>query len=383
MTVPNIRFGPLDLVGVTPYVMLVLMLGILLVLVAALTWVERVVLGLIHDRLGPNRVGPRGVLQPIADGVKLFFKEEVMPRGVNRAMYQLAPVLTLAPPLAVIALIPVGYLKVDMGGGETRRLALVVADMNVGILWILALASLQVYGLVLGGWASNNKYSLLGGLRASAQAISYELAMTTAILSVVLMTGSLSLVGITDGQSGGVLHWSILRWFPLGLVACLVYMVAIAAESNRVPFDLPEAESELVAGYQTEYSAMKFAIYFMGEYASIVILSCVATVLWFGGWYAPLPALDVIPGPVWFFIKVSLLIFGFIWVRATLPRIRYDALMRFGWKRLFPVALAVLMLGAVVEAYRTNPSTPSRIPLKPEKPSPTSSGPQRSSVQGR
>jgi len=163
----------------------------------------------------------------------------------------------------------------------------------------------------------------------------------------------------------------------------LVYMVAIAAESNRVPFDLPEAESELVAGYQTEYSAMKFAIYFMGEYASIVILSCVATVLWFGGWYAPLPALDVIPGPVWFFIKVSVLIFAFIWVRATLPRIRYDALMRFGWKRLFPVALAVLMLGAVVEAYHTNPSTPSGIPLKPEKPHPTSSGPQRSSVQNR
>lgn len=375
MTIRNFSLGPVDLVAALPYISLAVMLALVLLAVPLLTWLERVMLGLVHDRLGPNRVGPRGLLQPVADGIKLFFKEAVLPGAVDRRIYLLAPALALIPPLAAAAVIPIGDIRVDMGNGEIKPAAIVAADVNIGMLWVLGLASLQVYSLVLGGWSSNNKYSLLGALRSSAQAISYELAMSIAVLVAVLMCGSLSLVDIVQGQAGDIRSWNVLRWFPLGAIAGCVYLTAMVAETNRAPFDLPEAESELVAGYQTEYSSMMFAVFFMSEYASMVIASCVAAVLWFGGWHAPLPALAAIPGVVWFLLKVSLLIFAYIWVRSTLPRFRYDALMRFGWKRLFPLALAMLMAVAVVDAFRTDPGKASSIPVKPAKPKPAMSGP--------
>jgi len=378
VTVPNVHFGPVDLVTVLPYLMLAVMLGVVLLAVPVLTWVERVTLGLVHDRLGPNRVGPRGLLQPIADGIKLFFKEDLLPANADRRLFYLAPVLAMIPPLLGAALVPIGMVRVDLGNGQTRPLPLVVADLNIGALWVLALASLQVYGLILGGWSSNNKYSLLGALRASAQTVSYELAMSTALLVAVFMSGTLNLAAIVQSQGGGIARWNFLRWFPLGLIACVVYLIAMVAETNRAPFDLPEAESELVAGFQTEYSSMKFAIFFMSEYAAMVIASCVAAALWLGGWHSPLAVLEVVPGPIWFFGKVGLLIFGYIWIRATLPRFRYDALMRFGWKQLFPIALAVLLTMAVLDTFRTDPSAKSSIPPKPEKPKPLMSGPMGS-----
>ncbi len=376
MTIPDISVGPFHIAVLLPYAMFLIMLAIVLLAVPLLTWVERVTLGLIHDRLGPNRVGPRGLLQPIADGIKLFFKEDILPRSVDRGIYYLAPILSMAPPLVACALIPIGAVRVDMGGGQTRSLALVAADLNVGVLWIFALASLQVYGLILAGWSSNNKYSLLGALRSSAQSISYELAMSAAIITAVLMAGSMSLVSIVQSQAGGIGHWNLFRWFPLGVVGGSVYLISMVAETNRAPFDLPEAESELVAGFQTEYSSMKFAVFFMSEYAAMVIASSVATVLWLGGWYSPVAALRFIPAPIWFFAKVGALIFGYIWVRSTLPRFRYDALMRFGWKRLFPVVLVTLMAVAFVRAYTTDPTAKSTIPPKPEKPKPVMSGAQ-------
>ena len=379
MTIPNLSVGPLDLVSAMPYVTLGLLLLIVLTAVPVLTWFERVTLGLIHDRLGPNRVGPRGLLQPIADGIKLFFKEDILPRNVDRHVFYLAPILAMIPPLAATAVIPISEIRVDLGNGQTRALPMVAGDVSIGVLWVLGLSSLQVYGLILGGWASNNKYSLLGALRSSAQAISYELALSMAVMTAVLMSQSLSLVEIVRAQSGGLWNWNIAGLFPVGLIATAVYAIAAVAETNRAPFDLPEAESELVAGYQTEYSSMKSAIFFMSEYAALIVISSVATVLWLGGWYPVHPALSFIPGFVWFFGKVALIIFCFVWVRATLPRLRYDALMKFGWKRLFPVALAALMAAAAIETYRMDPKTPSKIPAKPAKPKPLMSGAERSS----
>ncbi len=379
MTIPNLSLGPFDLVGALPYIALAAMLALVLLAVPVLTWFERVTLGLIHDRLGPNRVGPRGLLQPIADGVKLFFKEDILPANVDRHVFYLAPVLAMIPPLAATAVIPLGDIRVDMGGGHIRPLPVVAGDVSVGVLWVLGLASLQVYGLILGGWSSNNKYSLLGALRSSAQAISYELALSMAVMTAVLMSHSLSLVDIVRSQAGGIWNWNVAGLFPVGLIAASVYAAAGVAETNRAPFDLPEAESELVAGYQTEYSSMKFAIYFMSEYAALVVICSMATVLWLGGWHPVHPALGFVPGLVWFFGKVAILIFSFVWIRATLPRLRYDSLMRFGWKRLFPVALAALMAAAVVETCRVDSKAPSRIPVKPAKPKPTQQGAQRAS----
>jgi NADH-quinone oxidoreductase subunit H len=376
MTIPNFRIGPLDLATALPYIALLTMLGVILLAVPVLTWVERVVLGLIHDRLGPNRVGPRGLLQPIADGVKLFFKEDILPRAVDRHVYYLAPALAMVPPLAASAVIPLQDIALDMGGGHVRNVALVAGDINVGVLWVLGLASLQVYGLILGGWSSNNKYSLLGALRSSAQAISYEIALGLAVMTAVLMSRSMSLVDVVRQQAGGVQHWNAAGLFPFGLIAACVFAVAAVAETNRTPFDLPEAESELVAGFQTEYSSMKFAVFFMSEYASVVIVSAMAAILWLGGWHPVHPALGFVPGAVWLLGKVLVLIFAFVWVRATLPRFRYDALMRFGWKRLFPIALVALMGAAALDAYYTSPSAASRIPAKPAKPRPLMTGPQ-------
>jgi len=305
-----------------------LVVGLLLLAVAYLTWLERKVIGDIQVRFGPSRVGPFGLLQPIADGIKLMFKEDVVPANADRLIFFLAPALSFVPALIVFAVIPFGP-------------SFVITDVNVGLLYVFAVASLGVYGSVLAGWASNSKYSLLGGLRSSAQMVSYELGLGLSVLGVVMMTGSLSLVDIVEAQKGtwlGILpRWNIFPQF-LGFV---IFLISSNAELNRAPFDLPEAETELVAGFHTEYSSMKFALFFMAEYANMIAAAALATTLFLGGWRGPL-----LPPVIWFLLKVFAFIFLFIWVRATLPRFRYDQLMGFGWKVLLPLALANVMFTA-------------------------------------
>ncbi|MEA3509375.1 MAG: NADH-quinone oxidoreductase subunit NuoH [candidate division NC10 bacterium] len=305
-----------------------LVVGLLLLAVAYLTWLERKVIGDIQVRFGPSRVGPFGLLQPIADGIKLMFKEDVVPANADRLIFFLAPALSFVPALIVFAVIPFGP-------------SFVITDVNVGLLYVFAVASLGVYGSVLAGWASNSKYSLLGGLRSSAQMVSYELGLGLSVLGVVMMTGSLSLVDIVEAQKGtwlGILpRWNIFPQF-LGFV---IFLISSNAELNRAPFDLPEAETELVAGFHTEYSSMKFALFFMAEYANMIAVAALATTLFLGGWRGPL-----LPPVIWFLLKVFAFIFLFIWVRATLPRFRYDQLMGFGWKVLLPLALANVMFTA-------------------------------------
>ncbi len=307
-----------------------LVVGLLLLAVAYLTWLERKVIGDIQVRFGPSRVGPFGLLQPIADGIKLMFKEDVVPANADRLIFFLAPALSFVPALIVFAVIPFGP-------------SFVITDVNVGLLYVFAVASLGVYGSVLAGWASNSKYSLLGGLRSSAQMVSYELALGLSVLGVVMMTGSLSLVDIVEAQKGtwlGILpRWNIFPQF-LGFV---IFLISSNAELNRAPFDLPEAETELVAGFHTEYSSMKFALFFMAEYANMIAVAALATTLFLGGWRGPL-----LPPVIWFLLKVFAFIFLFIWVRATLPRFRYDQLMGFGWKVLLPLALANVMFTAAL-----------------------------------
>jgi NADH-quinone oxidoreductase subunit H len=321
---------------------ILIVIGFILTLVPGLVWLERRVLALMQIRKGPNRVGPAGLLQPVADGIKLFFKEDVIPERADRFIYFLAPAGFLIPVLCAPAVVP---------WGPDDRLT-PIADVNIGILFLLAMTSLTVYGIVLAGWSSNNKYSLLGGLRASAQTISYELAMGLSIISVVLLTGSLSLRDMVMNQQGslGLLNWHVFRFFPLGLIATGIFLVAMLAETNRAPFDLPEAESELIAGYHTEYSSMKFAMFFMGEYASMITISAVMVTLFFGGWLPPLPFAPFtwVPSPIWFLLKLGVFIYFFIWVRATLPRLRYDMLMKLGWLRLLPTALVNLFLVAII-----------------------------------
>ncbi len=307
-----------------------LVVGLLLLAVAYLTWLERKVIGDIQVRFGPSRVGPFGLLQPIADGIKLMFKEDVVPANADRLIFFLAPALSFVPALIVFAVIPFGP-------------SFVITDVNVGLLYVFAVASLGVYGSVLAGWASNSKYSLLGGLRSSAQMVSYELALGLSVLGVVMMTGSLSLVDIVEAQKGtwlGILpRWNIFPQF-LGFV---IFLISSNAELNRAPFDLPEAETELVAGFHTEYSSMKFALFFMAEYANMIAVAALATTLFLGGWRGPL-----LPPVIWFLLKVFAFIFLFIWIRATLPRFRYDQLMGFGWKVLLPLALANVMFTAAL-----------------------------------
>ncbi len=307
-----------------------LVVGLLLLAVAYLTWLERKVIGDIQVRFGPSRVGPFGLLQPIADGIKLMFKEDVVPANADRLIFFLAPALSFVPALIVFAVIPFGP-------------SFVITDVNVGLLYVFAVASLGVYGSVLAGWASNSKYSLLGGLRSSAQMVSYELGLGLSVLGVVMMTGSLSLVDIVEAQKGtwlGILpRWNIFPQF-LGFV---IFLISSNAELNRAPFDLPEAETELVAGFHTEYSSMKFALFFMAEYANMIAVAALATTLFLGGWRGPL-----LPPVIWFLLKVFAFIFLFIWVRATLPRFRYDQLMGFGWKVLLPLALANVMFTAAL-----------------------------------
>ena len=311
---------------------------------------ERRISAFIQDRLGPNRVGPQGILQPLADGLKFLLKEEVIPNHVDRFLYLLAPAIILTPALMTFAVVPFGDQITTYIAGHLVTIRFQIADLDVGILYIVAIASLGVYGLVVGGYASNNKYSLLGGLRSSAQMISYELPMGLAIVSVVMMTGSLRLQDIVVDQFG---MWNIIRQ-PL---AAIIFIVAAFAETNRLPFDLPEAEQELVGGYHTEYSSMKFASFFLAEYTNMITASALIVTLFFGGWHVPflhqanLPVLwEQIIQILAFVIKTGFFLFFFIWVRWTLPRFRYDQLMNLGWKALLPLGLLNIVITAAVMA---------------------------------
>jgi len=319
--------------------------------VAYLTYLERKVLGWMQDRMGPMEVGYHGLLQPLADGLKLFMKEDIIPSGANKIIFSLAPILSLIPALIGFAVIPWGDGSLTIFGVTFRPF---VTDLNIGILYVLALSSVGAYGVLLGGWASNSKYSLLGGLRSAAQVISYELALGMSLVGVLLMAGSLSLVKIAQAQAGGFWHWYAFALpFPQ-IVALVLYGIAAVAETNRLPFDLPEAESELVAGFFTEYSGMRFAFFFLAEYANMILVSCIATIVFLGGWHAPFPFLDFVPGIIWFLLKVYVFLFGFFWIRATLPRLRYDQLMTFGWKVMIPLVLANIVITSIASYFWMN-----------------------------
>jgi len=330
--------------------------GIVIVTVLLLTLAERKVLGWMQDRMGPMEVGPYGILQPFADAIKLFFKEDLVPAGANKFLFTMAPILALIPALIGFAVIPWGpNVTYEIGGLSIKPF--IISDINIGILYILAFASIGAYGIILGGWASNSKYSLLGGLRSAAQVISYELNVGLSIVGVLLIAGSLSLVKITDAQAGGFWNWYAFAFPAPQLFALVVYVISAVAETNRVPFDLPEAESELVAGFFTEYSGLRFAFFYLAEYANMVLVSCVATALFLGGWNAPypgtligylgLPSFAWVENTMWFAFKTYSFLFLFFWLRATLPRLRYDQLMRFGWKVMLPIALANIVVTAL------------------------------------
>ena len=318
---------------------LVVIVGLLL-MVAYLTLFERKVLGHVQVRLGPNRVGPFGLLQPIADGIKSFTKEDLIPAAADKPLFVLAPMITIFAALSMFAVIPFGG-TVTLAG---REIKLVVGDINVGLLYVFAFATLGEYGIVLGGWSSGNKYGVLGSLRAAAQMISYEVSLALTVIGVIILAGSLRLGDIVAAQST---IWFI-AYQPF---AFILYMVAALAEINRTPFDMPEAESELACGFNIEYSSMKFALFFMGEYAHIITVAGLATTLFLGGWHGPGVATYPWLGPVWFLIKVVCIIFFFVWERGTFPRLRYDQIMKFGWKILFPLALANVVVTAFFVAW--------------------------------
>ncbi|WKZ20030.1 MAG: NADH-quinone oxidoreductase subunit NuoH [Candidatus Jettenia sp. CY-1] len=306
--------------------------GMIQLMVISMIWFERKIMAHMQVRLGPMRVGPHGLLQPIADGIKLLFKEDIIPERANKFLFVLAPIMTLVPALITFAVIPFGD-KIKIFG---YSIDLVITDINVGFLYIFAVSSLGIYGVVMAGWASNNKYSLLGGIRSSAQMISYELTLGLSLIGVVMLTGSLSLVDIVNAQAK---IWNIILQ-PVGF---FIYVTSAFAEVNRTPFDLPEAESELVAGYHTEYSSMKFAMFFMAEYANMITVSAIAVTFFLGGWQGPF-----LPPVVWFMLKLSGCLFFFIWIRSTYPRLRYDQLMHFGWKFLLPLSLFNILITGLV-----------------------------------
>jgi len=299
---------------------------------AYMTLIERRLLARFQVRLGPNRVGPSGLFQPLADAIKLVFKGEFTPMGADRLVYRLAPIISLVLAVSGFALIPIGTYFV-VGG---HRVPLVLANVSVGLLILLAFSSLGVYGIVLGGWGSGSKYSLLGSLRSTAQIISYELPLGLSLASVMLLAGTTRLTGIVAGQSP-------IPYIVVLPVAFLIYLISAVAEVNRAPFDLPEAETELVAGYLTEYAGFRWSLYFLAEYVNMLTVSAIATICFLGGWKGPF-----LSGPLWFAIKMALFVFLFIWLRATLPRIRYDRLMRLGWDVLLPLAIVNLMVTALI-----------------------------------
>jgi NADH-quinone oxidoreductase subunit H len=390
---------------IIPIIKIAILVFLVLTVDAYLTWLERKVIAHIQARWGPHRVGPHGLLQPLADGVKFIFKEDPMPANVDKAAYILAPFITLMLALTSLAVIPFGPQKFTIWGYETT---VGIADVNISLLVLFAITALSVYGIALAGWGSNSKYSLLGGLRSSAQMISYELSLTLSVVGVLLIAGDFSLRNIVEqqGTSGqGLLTWNI---FPQ-VIGFTCFFISAIAETNRVPFDLPEAESELVAGFHTEYASMKFAMFFIAEYTSMIAVSCLATILFFGGWLSPFPASwtfthylpsvilipfglwviydglhyenifgrivlpgvgaviallglalvasplinGIIQGPFWFFAKVFIFLFVYIWMRGTLPRFRYDQLMSFGWKFLLPVSIVNVILTSAVILWRT------------------------------
>jgi NADH-quinone oxidoreductase subunit H len=328
---------------------------LLLMAVAYTVLLERKLVGRIQNRWGPTRVGPFGLMQPLADGLKLFLKEDLLPTGVYRPLYILAPVIALSCALITISVIPFGK-QIYVKGVDLFQ----IADVNIGLLVILGITSIGVYGVALSGWSSNNKYSLLGALRASAQMVSYELALGLSLVGVVLRTGSLRLRDIVNIQAThGLLSWNLIG--GLQFVAFFIYLISAFAETNRTPFDLSEAESELTAGYHTEYSSMKFAMFFMAEYGNMIMVGCVATLLFLGGWSSPFG--NLLPdwgGPVvqallplfWFVLKVFFFLCLYVWVRGTLPRFRYDQLMRFGWTFLLPLAIANIIATSLWLAFR-------------------------------
>ena len=390
-------------------VKVVVLLFLVLTAVAYLVWFERKVAAHLQGRWGPYRVGPHGLLQPLADGVKFLMKEDTTPAGADRLVYFAAPVVTMTLAISAIAMIPFGPASITIFGVSTP---LVIANINVGLLAIFAITSIGVYGVALAGWSSNSKYSLLGGLRSSAQMISYELSLTLSVVGILLLAGTFNLSELIlrqDGFTWGHLpKWNLLNPAFPQVLGFFCYFVAAIAETNRAPFDLAEAESELVAGYHTEYSSFKFAMFFLGEYASMITVACLASILFLGGWLSPFPqtpgmdwtryipaavliaagvaliidglghrntwrlvlplmglmlcalgfvcsragAIDGIQGPFWFLAKVLLVLFVYVWVRWTLPRFRYDQLMRFGWKVLFPVALLNVVLTSLAVLIR-------------------------------
>jgi NADH-quinone oxidoreductase subunit H len=304
---------------------------------AYLTFYERKALARIQVRIGPNRAGPKGWFQPVADGIKLIFKEEVIPGQAYKIVFVLAPMITVFPALVILAVIPWGTEITVFG----REIPLYLTDINVGVLYLISIASISVYGIVLAGWSSNNKYAMMGGLRSTAQMISYELAMGLALIIPIMLAGSMSLLDIVNAQNP---IWFIV-YQPVGAI---IFFVAAVAEVNRAPFDMPEAEQELTAGYHAEYSGMKFALFFMAEYVKMIAVSAIGATLFLGGFRGPFVDQFPILGPVYLFIKIFILLFGLIWLRATLPRMRYDRLMAFGWKVLLPVALATVFVTAVL-----------------------------------
>jgi len=329
----------------------VITLVVLLLAVAYTVWLERKVVGHMQNRWGPTRVGPFGLLQPAADGIKFLLKEDLTPPHVYKPLFIAAPMMALIFALTSISVIPVGNWVTIAG----RAIPLQITDVNIGLLLILGVTSMGVYGVALAGWSSNNKYSLLGGLRASAQMVSYEISLGLSLVGVLIMAGSFSLRQIVDSQAGHfwgfIPRWNIFHGQVLGFFC---YLIAAYAETNRIPFDLPEAETELVAGYHTEYSAMKFAMFFMAEYANMITVACLATLLFLGGWHGPIFGPGILQAllPIfWFAAKVFVFLFIYIWVRGTLPRFRYDQLMAFGWKFLLPLSLVNLIATAIAVAW--------------------------------
>jgi len=328
-----------------PLIKIALILAILPLLVAALTLAERKIIAFMQVRLGPMRVGPWGLLQPIADPIKLLLKEDIIPERADRWIFTLAPVICLIPAFIVLAVIPIGPTITIFG----KQISLYVTDINIGVLYVLSISSVGVLGIILGGWASNSKYPLLGALRSAAQMVSYEVALGFSIIGVLMLAGTLSLVNIVEAQRNAGVWYVFLQ--PIGFI---LFFICGVAETNRAPFDLPEAESELVAGFHTEYSGFRFSLFFLAEYANMITVSAMAVTLFWGGWLRPFPNipalafLDLIPPVLWFAAKVIVFLYFYLWFRASWPRYRYDQLMKLGWQFLLPISIANVILTAIL-----------------------------------